>query len=153
MWWEQRNTGSKYPWRVWGALTVSQPHWVCPRSQYLHFSGSKLLCQELSEVGPGFRALPRSKLLRFRFSGTTWLGLHFVPFPGPRSSGDRCLVSAVTSMWAVHLIASPVPVVWFSAGSTTGTPSHVCRASSGELISGCGPPGGCQLSRIPRTLG
>ena len=26
--------------------------------------------EELSKVGPGFRALPRSKLLRFRFLGT-----------------------------------------------------------------------------------
>ena len=36
----------------------------------LYFSGSRLLCRELSEVGPGFRALPRSKSLRFRFLGT-----------------------------------------------------------------------------------
>ena len=49
----------------------------------------------LSKVGPVFRALPRSKLLRFRHLGTpsskaqTRLGLHFVPFPGPSSSGDQ----------------------------------------------------------------
>ena len=50
---------------------------------------------ELSKAGPGLCALPRSKLLRFRFSGTpqrqTQLDLHFVPFPGPSSSGDQML--------------------------------------------------------------
>ena len=35
-------------------------------------------------------ALPRSKSLRLRFSGTR-LGLRFVPFPGLRSSGDQVL--------------------------------------------------------------
>ena len=52
-----------------------RPHWVCPRSwrvcfPSLHCSGSRLLCQELSDAGPGLYALPRSKLLKFRFLGT-----------------------------------------------------------------------------------
>ena len=51
-----------------------------------------MLCLELSEAGPGFQALPRSKPLRFR-SGTpqryTLVGLQFVPFPGPSHSGDQ----------------------------------------------------------------
>ena len=84
-------------------LTVSQPHWVCPRSWHvcfpcLHCLGSRLLCQELSEAGPGLYALPRFKLLRFRYLGSPqrrtlgWaciLCLRFVPFPGPSSSGDQ----------------------------------------------------------------
>ena len=46
-------------WRV----TVFQLHWVCPHSRCvcfrgLHFSGSRLLCWELSEAGPGLFALP-----------------------------------------------------------------------------------------------
>ena len=70
-----RLTASKHHWRVWGALAVSGPPWVCPRShrvrfQGLHCSGSRLLCRELSEAGPGLRELLRSKPLRFRFSGT-----------------------------------------------------------------------------------
>ena len=64
--WGGKNTANRYHWHL---LTVSQPHWLCPHSQHLHFSGSKLLCQELSEAGPGLHALPRSKPLRFRFSG------------------------------------------------------------------------------------
>ena len=60
--------------------------------------GSRLLCWELFQAGPGLNALKRSKLLRFRYSGTPqrrrlgWacvLGLRFVPFPGPSSSGDQ----------------------------------------------------------------
>ena len=79
-------------------LVVSQPHWVCPCSQCvffpcLHCLGSTLLCRELCEAGPGLYALPRSKLLRFRYSGTpevqSQLGLSFVPFPGLSSLGDQ----------------------------------------------------------------
>ena len=76
MLWGGRNTANKYHWHVWGVLTVSPPHWVCPPSRLvcipsLHCSGFRLLCWELSEVGPGLYALPRSKSLRFRFSGIT----------------------------------------------------------------------------------
>ena len=70
--WGGRNTASKC---LRGVIVVSQPHWVCPLSRCvcfpsLHCSGSSLLCRELSEAGPGLHALPRSKPLRFRFSGT-----------------------------------------------------------------------------------
>ena len=70
--WGGRNTANKYHWSVWGVLAVSGPHWVCPNSQRvcfpgLHCSGSRLLSWELSKVGPGLHALPRSKPLRFRF--------------------------------------------------------------------------------------
>ena len=63
---------------------------LCP-----HCSGSRLLHQELSEASPGLHAPPRSKPLWFRHSGTpsskaqTRLGLRFMPFPGPSSSGDQ----------------------------------------------------------------
>ena len=93
MLWGGRNTANKYHWCVWGVLTVSGPHWVCPHSQHvcfpsLHCSGSRLLCREqalgcvhcpgLSHSGSGsqvlhkgadsvgstFCALPRSEQLR-----------------------------------------------------------------------------------------
>ena len=48
---------------------MSQPCWACP-THGTHSSGSRLLCWELSEAGPGLCALPRSKLLRFRYLGT-----------------------------------------------------------------------------------
>ena len=70
--WGGRNTANKYYWRV---LTAFEVHWVCTHSwrvcfPSLHCSGSSLFCRELSDVGPGLHALPRSKPLRFRFSGT-----------------------------------------------------------------------------------
>ena len=70
--WGGRNTANKYHWHVWRVLAVYGPHWAFPSSCFpgLHCSGSKLLWLELSKAGPCFHALPRSKLLRFRFSGT-----------------------------------------------------------------------------------
>ena len=70
--WGGRNTTNQYHWRV---LTVIQPHWVCPCSWpvcflSLHCSGFRFLCRELSEASHGLHEFPRSKLLRFRFSGT-----------------------------------------------------------------------------------
>ena len=41
---------------------------VCPPCP--HCSGSRLLCREPSEAGPGLHAPPRSKLLRLRHSGS-----------------------------------------------------------------------------------
>ena len=100
--WGGRNTANKYHWRVWGVLPVSQAHWVCPRSwrvcfHRLHCSGSRLLCQALSESGPGLHALPRSKPLRLRHSGSPQrrrlVGPAFCALP--RSEQLRCLASAV----------------------------------------------------------
>ena len=70
--WGGRDAANKYHWRV---FTVSRPHWVCPHSwrvcfPCLHCLGSRLLCWELSEVGAGLYALPRSKPLRFRYLGS-----------------------------------------------------------------------------------
>ena len=83
--WGGRNTANKYHWCV---VTVIQPHWVCPHSRRVcfpsvHSSDSRLLCWELSDVGPGLHALPRSKAFRFRFSGT----------PQRRRLGWACILS------------------------------------------------------------
>ena len=61
--WGGRITENKYYWHVWGVLAMFQLHWVCPDSRHvcfhgLYFSGSRLLCWELSEVGLWLRALP-----------------------------------------------------------------------------------------------
>ena len=92
--WGGRNTANKYPWRVWGVLAVSGPHWAC--SQRVCFpvhtaqapgcsagelskvgpelcaipglnhsgSGSWVLHKGTDSVGPAFCALPRSEQLR-----------------------------------------------------------------------------------------
>ena len=56
------------------------------------------------------------------------LGLHFVPFAGPGSSGDPMLGKHTLPRWVVRLIASPVPAAQLPKG-TTGVPTQVCRAS------------------------
>ena len=108
-------------------------HSGCVCFHGVYFSGSRLLCQELSEAGPGLHALPRSKPLRFRFLDTPQrcrVGWAYVLCPSQVRAAQvtRCLESAVTPRWAVCLIASPVPATWFS-GCTIGTPSQVCHVS------------------------
>ena len=123
---------------VWGVLSVFQPHRVCPRSRRvcfpsLHCSGSRLLCWELSEADPGLCALPRSKPLRLRFSGTPqrcrlcW-ACALCPFQVRAAQLTRCLASAVTPSWRLRLITSPIPAARFS-GCTIGAPSQECRVS------------------------
>ena len=163
MLWGGRNTANKYHWLVWGVLAAFQSHWVCPRSRHmcfhsLHCSGSRLLCQELSEASPGLHALPRSKPLSFRFSGTPQrrrLGLACVLCLSQVQAAQvtRCLASTVAPSWRLHLISSPISAAWFSGCTTGRTFSGMPCVSSGELISGCNPPGRCQLSRIPTNLG
>ena len=123
--WGGRNTANKYHWRV---LAVSGPHWVCPRSRHvcfpsLHCLGSRLLCRELSEVGPELYALPRSKLLRFRYLGTPQrrrLGWACVLCPSQVRAAQviRCLASVVIVTYCLS-----VPAARFS-GCTTGIPSQ-----------------------------
>ena len=132
--WGGRNTANKYHWHVRVVLTVSQPHWVCPHSQRmcfpsLHCSGSRLLCRELSEVGPELDALPRSKALSF--SGTPQrrrLGWACILCPSQVQAAQVTRASTVALSWGLHLIASPVPAAQFS-GCTMGTPSQVCCVS------------------------
>ena len=83
----------------------------------------------------------------------TQLGLCFVPFPGPSSSGDQVLGELSLPRWgqaSYHLLCPSHSVSWVHSGSAV--PGVSC-VSSGELISGCDPPGGCHASRILGRLG
>ena len=97
---------------------VSQPRWACPCSQCTNCSSSMLLSQEPSVAGPRLRAPPRSKPLRFGTQVTSEvqirLGLHFVPLPGPSSSG-------VWRARSLRLVAFPVSAAQ-SSGCTAGAP-------------------------------
>ena len=103
---------------------------------------------ELSNAGPGLRALPRSKLFRFRFLGTPQshrLGWACILCPSHvwAVQVTKCLASAHSPVGAVHLTTSPVPASefpWLCSGNTI---SGVACVSSGELISGCDSPCGC----------
>ena len=94
----------------------------------LHCSGSRLLCWELSEVGPGSSAFPSSKPFRFRFSGIPqrhrleWACVLCL-FLVRAAQVTRCLAIAVAATY--HL---PVPAAQFS-GCTTSAPSQVCLVS------------------------
>ena len=84
-------------------------------------------------MGPGLHALPRSKLLRFRFLGTPQrrrLGWAYILCSSQIQTVQvtRCLVSAVAPSWRLCPVASPVPAAWFS-GYTMGMPSQVCCVS------------------------
>ena len=72
--WGGRDTANKYHWHVWGVLVVYGPHWFAPVRSVcfpgLHCLGSRVLCRSSIQSGPCISALPRSKPLRFRFSGT-----------------------------------------------------------------------------------
>ena len=104
---------------------------------------------KLSKVGPGLHALPRSMPLRFRLSGTPqW---HRLRWACLSSSGDQVLGEHTLPRWggvSYHLPHPSCSVSWVLSGSIiSGVP-----CVSGELISGCDPPGGCQPCRIPGRL-
>ena len=88
---------------------------------------------ELSKAGPGFRALPRSKLLRFRFSGTPQrhrfdCACVLCPSQVRAAQATRCLVSALSPGGMVLLMTSPIPATRFP-GCPVGAPSQVCFVS------------------------
>jgi len=120
------------------------PLTVCVLSQFTLLR-LRLLCLQLSEVGPGLRVLPRSKpfRFRFRFSGTpqrhrlSWTCV-LCPSHVRAAQATRCLTSTVRS------------ICWLAAGlPVSGGPC----VSSGELISGRDRPSGCQPPSIPTSLG
>ena len=88
---------------------------------------------KLSKAGPGLRALPRSKLLRFRFSGTPqrhrlgW-ACTLCPSQARAAQVTRCLVSALSPCGVVCLVTTPLPATRFP-GCAAGSPSQVCCVS------------------------
>ena len=105
----------------------------------------------------GLHALPRSKPLRFRFSGAPQrrrLGWACVLCPSQVRAAQvtRCLVGAVAPVGGCDLSPPPSQPPGFLGVQWHAFSGGPC-VSSGELISGCDPPGGCWLSRIPRSLG
>ena len=95
-------------------------------------SGSRVLHKGTDSVGPAFCA----------------------PSQVRASQMTRCLASALSPGrgWGVsyHLLCPSCSVSWVRSRSAV---SGVPRVCSGELISGCDPPCGCQPCRIPGRLG
>ena len=138
-----------------GERAVSRPRWVRPAHGPRAFPVSTAQAPgcsagEMSGAGPGLHALPRSKPLRFRFSGTPQrrgLGRACVLCPSQvralRRPGARRVQSPQVGSASDHL---PVPAARLP-GCAVHAPPLVCR------VSGCDPPGGSQPSGIPRSLG
>ena len=109
---------------------------------------------QLSKACPGLHALPRSKLLKFRFLGIpqrhrlSWVCV-LCPSQVRAAQPTRWLVSALSQVCSAsyHLLGPGRSVSWVRSKSAI---SGVPCVSSGELISDCDPPGRCQPSRVPR---
>ena len=118
----------------------------------LVFSGSRLFCRRTVRWALGCMHFPG---LSCSGSGSWVLhkGLNFVPFPGPSSSGHQILGGHTLPRLGRESYHLPSPSRWVSWGRSGRAVSDVPCFSSGELISGCDPSGGCQPSRIPGRLG
>ena len=103
-----------------GVCSVPQPHWACPSSRHMyppcpHCSSSKLLRWEVSEAGPGLHAPSRSKMLRFRHSGSpqrprlNWACV-LCPSQVRAAQVMRCLLNVVTVTY--HLPCPCSSVFW-----------------------------------------
>ena len=151
--WGGRNPADKHRWRVWGALAVPGPHWFCPSSQWHVLSGSTLLrvqgalqghCPKwalhfvhfpgLNHSGSGSQVLQK---------GTDSIGRILCPFQVQAAQVTRCLESVPG--WLCVYWAQPLSFQVHHKSTVSGM---LC-VSSGELISGCAPPGRHQPSRIP----
>ena len=99
---------------------------------------------ELSKMGPGLHALPRTKLLSFRFLGT----------PRRHRLGLACMLCLVSMLSQVGGVSYHLPS---PSCSVLGVQWEHCLRYAmclpGELISDCDPPGGCKSPRIPERLG
>ena len=141
-----------YHWRVWGALPVSGPHWVCPRSHVCAFLVYTALAPgrsagDLSKVGPGLRALSWSKLLRFRFLRAPQrhrLGWVCVLCPSQVLAAQvtGCLVSSLSP--GGGCVSSPAQSQLLSPGG--GVSHHLPSPSC------CSPGGGCISSPAQSQL-
>ena len=89
---------------------------------------------ELSKGGPVFHALPRSNPLRCSGTpqGQTRLGMRFVSFPGPSSSGNQVFGERTVPGGPCILITSPVPAVQFPGGPARAL-SQPCVSWAADL--------------------
>ena len=145
-----RDTANRTHWCVWECLQLlghtgfAPAHGVCAFLVYTA-QGPGYSAGELSKAGPGLRALPRSKLLRFRFSGIpqrhrlSWACV-LCPSQVRTAQMTRCLVSTLSQVYNVsyHLPGPSCLVSWLHHESAV---SGVPCVSSGELILGCEPFG------------
>ena len=135
-----RDSVNKFHWYLWGVFAVSGPCWVCPSprlcaSQIYNAQAPWSSARTLSQVGPAFYALPRSKPLSFSGSPQGhrlgW-AVCSVPSPGPSSSGDQVLGECTVPGGPCVLITSQVPGARVPSGPAR-VPSHMhCMSPLGS---------------------
>ena len=146
--WAGRKAADNH-WRAWGALAVSQPHWVwtahvvcaflvytsqapgCSAGNCLRQAVGCVHFPGLSHSGSGSRVLHKGVLC----PSQVWA-----------AQATRCLASALSP--AGRCILSP-PLSQLLDFLGVQQECHVSPLG----ISGCDSPGGCQPSRIPGRLG
>ena len=135
--WGGKNTANIYHWCVWGGLTVSGPHRVCPSSWCMCFLWSTLLSLQVALQGNCLKpALGCVHFPGLSCSGSGSQVLH----KGTDSAGRAfCALSRSEQLrrpgaWQVHsprcevgLITSAVPAPRFPR-CTARAPSQVCFA-------------------------
>ena len=111
----------------WTTLDLPQPKAACI-SQVHTAQAPGCSARALSQVGPAFCALSRSKPLRFvralHGHRPRWV-VSFVPFPDPSSSGDWVLGERTLPGGPCILCPSPVLATWFPR-CTVRAQSQVC---------------------------
>ena len=126
------HNGVHFPGQAPVALQANCPKWAL---HFVHFPG--LTC---SGSGSGSWVLHK---------GTDSVGCILCP-SRVSSSGDHVLGEC---RWTVLLDHLPGPSCLVSQVYCKSTDLGVLCVSSGELISGCDPPGRCQPYRIPERFG
>ena len=134
-----RGAADRYPWRVWGALTVFRPHWVCPAHRCVLSPSTLLrLPAALYGAGPALRAVPVFGFPQKRRLG--WACVLCLPWPEQlRQPGA----------WRAH---SPQVRCTLSPPRSRPQFLHTPCVCSGELVSSCDPLKGCQPSKISGSL-
>ena len=158
--WKRRDTASKYCCHMWWMLTVDGPQWVCLSPRQLVLPKSTLLqgvlqvhCPKWTLCLVHFQGLSATQVLEYSAKAQSLVGCVFCALPGfnmlrwPGTQQEQCL------RWAVCLMHLPSPGCSVSWMHHKGTVPGMLCVSSGELISGCDTPGGCEPSRIPGRCG
>ena len=132
-----RDTANKCHWRVcvgrapsvWTTLGLPQLKEACASRVYTA-QAPGFSARVLSQAGPEFCALPRSKLLRFSVlhKGTDLVGSAFCALPRCDSSGDQMLGECTVPGELRVLISSLVLATWFPRCAVRAL-SRVCRVS------------------------
>ena len=99
----------------------------------LHCSVSRVLCEGTVPKGPCISctsqvSAAQVQVLGYSARAQTWLGMRFVPFPGPSSSGDQVLGERTVPGGLCILITSLVPPTQFPGGAARAL-SQMCFVS------------------------